>query len=273
MTRSRLIVVALVTLAIPVVAAAQEQSDGWGGARAFVTLGAGVQARSPNFAYDYSTMLFDETARAALDIPGKRGVAFDLAGGVRVVQNLGVGVTFSRYSKERLATLSTTIPSPLFFNEPSTIERQIPLQREENAVHIQAIYKIPIAEKLKVGVFGGPTYFRCLDDVISQFSLQGDFSPALDWSVDFRNITKTVDRDNVWGFNGGADVAYLLNRYVGIGTTVRYSRAAHHTVNHFAYTQDLEGDALWGGRATETDGTVNMKHGGLHWNGGISFRF
>jgi hypothetical protein len=272
MTRSRLIVVAaLVCLAVPAIATAQERSDGWGGGRAFVTFGAGVQARSPNFAYDYSTMLFDETARAALDIPGKRGVAFDIAGGVRVVQNLGVGVTYSRYSMERTATLSTTIPSPLFYGDPSTIERQIPLQRGEDAVHVQAIYKIPIAEKLKVGVFGGPTYFRCRDDVVTQFSILGDFSPSLDWSVAFKDVTMAVDKDNTWGFNGGADVTYLLNRYIGIGTTVRYSRSTHATVNHFAATGDLFENGVWG--ASESNGTVDMKHGGLHWNGGISFRF
>lgn len=272
MRRTRFAIVALIALAIPAIASAQERNNGWDG-RAFMAFGVGAQARSPDFAYDHTTMLFDEAAKAALDIPGKRGMAFDIAGGVRLVQNLGVGITYSRYSKERTATLSTTIPSPVFYDDSSTIDRQIPLQREEDAVHFQAIYKIPIAEKFRVSVFGGPTYFRCLDDVISQFSLEPSLSPTLDWSVSFKNITQTVDKDNVWGFNGGTDVTYLLTRYFGVGTTLRYSRSAHHTVNHFAYTGDLDESGIWGGRAMETDGTVNMKHGGLHWNGGVSFRF
>lgn len=63
----------------------------------------------------------------------------------------------------------------------------------------------------------------------------------------------------------------MLTRYLGIGTMVRYSRASHNTVNHLAATGDLLGNGVWG--APETNGTVEMKHGGLHWNGGVSFRF
>lgn len=193
MRRNRVVLVSLLALAIPTIAAAQERNDGWGGGHAYVTFGVGMQAQSPKFGYDFATTLFDETAKAALDIPGKRAATFDIAGGVRVVQNLGVGLTYSRYSTERTATLSTTIPSPLFFGESSSIERQIPLQRGEDAVHVQAIYRIPIATKLNVGVFGGPTFFRCRDDVVTQFSLLGNLSPTLDWSVAFKDVTMGIE--------------------------------------------------------------------------------
>ena len=264
--------IAALVLAIPAAVMAQESNGAWRG-RAFVNFNVGVQTASPNFGYDYSTEFYDEAARAGLDIPGATGLTFDIGGGVRLVQNLGVGVTYSRYDKKRDGILSTTVPSPFWYNEASTAEQLLPLQRKEDAVHFQAIYKIPVSRKFQVGVFGGPTYFRCLDDEVSQFALNAAvgmpyFTP---WNVSFDNITQTLNKENVWGYHAGADVNYLFAKHFGVGGTVRYSDASHHTVNHLAYAEDLYTEGVWG--AEDTNVTVNMKHGGLQFNGGVSFRF
>jgi hypothetical protein len=266
----RLTAIVVAALAVPLSVWAQESNNGWGG-RAFVNVNIGAQTSSPDFGYNYSTRLFGENARAGLDIPGRNGVAFDVGGGVRLIQNLGVGLTYSRYSNERTATLSTTIPSPLFYGDFSTVERTLPLQREEDAVHIQAMYRIPVTSKMQLGVFGGPTYFRCLDDVVSGFALQGAVSPSFDWSVNFRDVTQTVEKDTAWGYHGGLDVTYMVLRHVGLGATVRYSHSSHTTTNPFSATQDLFNYGTWGGENGSE--TVKMEHGGLHWNGGVSFRF
>jgi len=263
--------VAALVLTIPAAVLAQESNGAWR-SRAFVNFNIGVQTASPNFGYNYSTDFFNETARAGLDIPGATGLTFDVGGGVRLVQNLGVGVTYSRYNKERNGTLNTTVPSPFDYNAASTTQQLLPLQRKEDAVHFQAIYKLPISKKFQVGVFGGPTYFRCLDDEVSQFALLGtvglsDFA----WNVYFDNITQTLNKENVWGYHAGADVNYLFARHFGVGGTVRYSDASHKTVNHLAYADNLYTDGMWG--AENTNVTVDMKHGGLQFNGGVSFRF
>jgi hypothetical protein len=52
---------------------------------------------------------------------------------------------------------------------------------------------------------------------------------------------------------------------------MRYSQTSHHTVNHFGNTDDLYAEGIWGRGATSE--TVEMKHGGLHLNGGVTFRF
>lgn len=257
-------------LAFPPNVWAQQPGARWEG-RVFVNVGAGAQTASPSFGFAHSTNLWGEPARAELDIPGEPGVAFDVGGGVRLVQNLGVGVTYSRYSKERTAELSTTIPSPFFFGDSRTIERQIPLTREENAVHFQAIYRIPITNRIQVGVFGGPTYFRCTDDLVSQFALRGLVGPGFDWSLEFRDIIQEAETDSVWGFNGGADVVYLFTRYLGLRGSLRYSRSSHETENAFTSTRDLVNAGVWGGG--QPVGTVTMDHGGLNWNGGVTFLF
>ena len=178
-------VIALVTLAVPSSVFGQEKNNGWGG-RGFVTFNVGAQTASPTFAYHYTTALFGQTAKAGLDTPGKTGVSFEVGAGVRLVQNLGVGVTYSRYSNQRTATLTSTIPNPYYYyygpyypyygmyGSASTLgtTEQMPLQREENAVHIQAIYRFAIGPRLQIGAFGGPSYFRCADDHVTQFTLQ-----------------------------------------------------------------------------------------------------
>ena len=259
--RFALVLTALV-LAIPAAVMAQESNGAWR-SRAFVNFNVGVQTASPNFGYDHSTEFFDEAARAGLDIPGATGMTFDVGGGVRLVQNFGVGVTYSRYNKERNGTLSTTIPNPWIYNDASTAERLLPLQRKEDAVHFQAIYKIPVSTKFQLGVFGGPTYFRCVDDEVSQFTLNAMVGSTEDvWEVSFDDITQTVNKESIWGYHAGADVTYLIAKHFGVGGTVRYSGASHHTLNPFA---------VWLEEATNV--TVDMNHGGLQFNGGVSFRF
>lgn len=280
MTRSRLTLSVVLALTIPLTVFAQDSRDAWGGQRAFLNFNVGVQTASPDFAYAAATPLWGETATAAQNIAGKRGPAFDIGGGARLVQNFGVAVVYSRYSQERTATLTTTIPNPLQsygYGQPATAERQVPLVRDEDAVHLQAMYRMRLTSKMHVGVSGGPSFFRCLDDVVNGFAMESQLSGVsleqMVWSVDYTRITQTTTKDTSWGYNGGADLTYQLARHFGVGTTVRYSRAAHETVNILAKPDPelLDYYGIWSGG--DTAQTVTMRHGGFHWNGGFSFRF
>lgn len=270
----RAVIMAVVALAVAAGAVAQDNgNNGWGG-RAFATFNVGAQTGSPPFDYNYVTTLFDQNATAGLKTPGKTGLTFDAGAGVRLVQNLGVGVTFSRYSSQRTATLTTTIPSPLnpyFPSEASTISKELPLQREESAIHIQAIYRVPLGARMQVGAFGGPSYFRCADDHITKFSLQGSYSPNGGWAVSYSDVQQLIDRGSAWGYHGGGSVTFLASRHVGVGLTVRYSTASHTTTNHLSDTNQLNDFAVWGGDTGTL--SVKMKHGGVQWNGGVSLHF
>ena len=277
-------VTALLAFAMPSIVFGQEENqNGWGG-RAFASFNVGAQTASPNLGYQFTTTLFDQSAVAGMNTPGKNGMSFDVGGGVRLVQNFGVGVTYSRYSNERTGTLTTTIPSPLALlaeylppgyisTDASTINKQIPLQRVENAVHLQAMYRLPIGSRMQVGAFGGPSYFRCADDHITQFGLQGDigYAPPFAWNVSFVNVSQLVDRGSAWGYHAGGSVTYLVVRHVGVGMTVRYSEASHTTTNHFSDSSLLGPDGVWGSDTGTT--TFTMKHGGIQWNGGVSVHF
>lgn len=268
--------VALAVLAFPAIVLPQEEQASekrWQG-RVYVNVNGGFQTASPSFGYTQTTQLWEEQASAALDIPGEPAVTFDVSGGVRLVQNFGVGLTYSRYDVERTGSLTTTIPHPFFFEESGTAQRDIPLSRTEDVVHIQAVYKVPVTRKLQIGMFGGPSYFRCQDQLVREFQLEGDFTANFDWIVDFaEEPVLKLEEDTAWGFHGGVDVAYLFSRYVGLAGTVRYSHATHDTVNYLSDTRNLEDGALWGGAGTDISATVPMDHGGLQLLGGVSFRF
>lgn len=280
MTRIGSAIALVAMLAAPVSVRAQEKGDAWGG-RGMVTFAAGVQTESPVFGYNYSAQLWDRNARASLDTPGRNGASFEIGGAVRLAQNFGVGMAYSRYNKERTATLKATVPSPVPGGNESTAVRQIPLQRDEEAIHLQLMYRIPVVKRLQVGVFGGPTYFRCLDDAVPGFGLDGDltynygpgdFDPNnYTWTVRFREVAQAIHKDTAWGYNGGADITYMASRRVGVGVAMRYSRASHTSENPFSDTTSLSSEGVWGGQ--KSAGVFTMKHGGMQWSGGISFRF
>lgn len=270
----RAVIMAVVALAVAAGAVAQENgNNGWGG-RGFATFNVGAQTGSPAFDYNHVTTLFDQTATAGLNTPGKTDLTFDIGGGVRLVQNLGVGVTFSRYSSQRTATLTTTIPSPLnayFPSAASTVSKDLPMQREENAIHIQGIYRVPLGARVQVGAFGGPSYFRCVDNQVSKFSLDATFSQIGEWAVSYYDVQQSIDRGSTWGYHGGGSVTFLASRHIGVGLTVRYSNGTHTTTNPLSDTSKLSESGIWGGDTGTL--SVKMKHGGIQWNGGVSLHF
>ena len=64
-----------------------------------------------------------------------------------------------------------------------------------------------------------------------------------------------------WGYNAGADVSLRINRVLGIGTLVRYSRAT-------ASIDDPFQSAL-----RDRDATQDVKVGGLQATVGVRLRF
>ena len=272
------VITASVALALPAAATAQDTGNGnaWGG-RGLVTFNVGAQTGSPAFDYSYAATLFNQTATSALNTPGKTGLSFDVGGGVRLVQNLGVGVTFSRYSNERTATLTTTIPNPMNLYIPglgaaaTTATKELPLQREENAVHIQAMYRIPLGARVQLGAFGGPSYFRCVDDHITKFGMDATLESLYTFNITYADVQQLIDRGSAWGYHAGGSVTYLANKRVGVGMTVRYSNATHTTMNHLSDTTQLNDYGVWGGDSGTL--SMTMKHGGVQWNGGISVHF
>jgi opacity protein-like surface antigen len=208
----------------------------------------------------FTQTVFEEraSASAVYDKPGS-GSNLDFGGGYMFSPVMGVGLSYSGNRYKDPGSVSLTIPDPFFFNAASTgtllVEDE--LERSERAFHMQAmINATPNSERLRVRLFGGPSYFRVQQHLVSDIGFVQDASPF--FAANDVTLTgyefKRADA-NAWGFHGGADVGMFFSRMVGVGGTVRYSRA-----------NVTLADPL-------SESNIDLKAGGVQVGGGLRFKF
>ena len=81
---------------------------------------------------------------------------------------------------------------------------------------------VPVSEKIRVGVFGGPTIFRLKQDMISGASFTEVGSPYTSVNLTF---TQSQVSKGQAGVNVGADVTYRITKMFGAGGFIRYAAA------------------------------------------------
>jgi hypothetical protein len=102
---------------------------------------------------------------------------------------------------------------------------------------------IPVANKLDVGVFGGPTIFFVKQDTITSLTVT---EPGPTVNAPLSEVKKTTV-----GINFGVDVQYLVANKIAVGGLARYA---------------------WG--SADIDGaTDNLTVGGFQIGAGIRYRF
>jgi len=189
--------------------------------KGFASLNGGVQVGSHNLTTSSTFDIYGETATVQSSQKVKSAGLFDLGGAYRVWgQNLLAGVFFSHTSSDTNVTLTSSIPDPLIFGRLRNVtSSQSGAKHSENVVNLDAIWMIPIAEKLDVGVFGGPSIFFIKQDTVGAASVT---EPGPTVSAPFNRVSKTTG-----GLNLGADVQYMLGtlwgRQWGVGGTARYT--------------------------------------------------
>lgn len=220
--------------------------------RGFVVVNGGYQLTTNDFGDGATKRENAEDGRFDTTYEVKTGAAFDIAGGGVLWRQLGVGVGVSRFSVSTPSALTATIPHPFFFSRPRSVSGDVTgLKREELAVHVQARGVFPLGTHVQVMVFGGPSFFRIKQDVITDYSYNESY-PYDDAS--FNAATITTASASKAGFNAGGDVAFFFTSQLGVGATVQFART----------TVDLPG----GGNATQ-----EVKAGGGQAGGGLRLRF
>lgn len=208
---------ALVLSAMPAAAQGTWEGRGW------ISVNGGYQGTTNDFASRRTFTVYAEDGTFEAAYPIKAAPLFDVGGGARVWRNLGVGVSVSGYTKKNASDLSGRIPHPFFFNQFREVEgSSSPLTREEVGVHIQAMWMVPVSNRISVGVFGGPSYFNVKQELVND--IEFDESYPYDSASLSGVATSTSTKGNI-GFNVGADVMYMLTSRFGVGGVVRFSRA------------------------------------------------
>ncbi len=166
--------------------------------RFFVNVSGGYQTATPNFSYMDNAVWFEEMATAEVDFEGSGSGTFEIGGGVRLLGNFGFGAAYTRYSGEQTASLTASIPDPIFWDSHAVGELSVPTKRTESVIHLQALYMIPVTRKLQVAVFGGPSWFDCEQEAISTFMVEGS-GPWYDWTVELSDPENQDPRRNDLG--------------------------------------------------------------------------
>lgn len=214
MTITKAGILALLVCSLPHAVSAQTMQ--WTD-KGYVSVNVGVQVGSRDLSTDQTFPLYEETASVSSTQEVKGGGFFDVGGAYRVYgNNLLAGAAFSRTSSDSNASITASVPDPVFFDRPRNVtSTHSGLKHSENALHLSAIWMMPVANKLDVAVFGGPTIFWVAQDIISSLSAQ---EPGPVVTAQTAEVKKTTG-----GIHFGVDVQYVVARKWAVGGLARYS--------------------------------------------------
>jgi len=219
----------------------------------YATLNFGGQAQSQDFPISGGFPLYGEEVvfDTRHDVGG--GGLFEIGGGVRVWEDLSVGISFAnRFKNTHDSVVNAQVPSPVFTDAwRSATGTAAGLGHSERAVHLLASWRVPVTEEFDVSLSFGPSFFTVRQDVVEGIDVAevgGDFSAATISSISMRQVSDTGA-----GVNLGVDGTYMVTRQLGGGIQLRYSR---------------------GGVRLPVGGTdVKLDAGGFEVGAGLRFRF
>lgn len=198
---------------VPTVAAAQMTWTDKG----YVTISGGGQAGSHTLTMQPAFTLYDEDSTLTSTQKAGGGPFLDIGGGYKVWQNLVLALSYSHVGGDSDAAIAAQVPDPVQFDHPRAVTTSLPgANHSENAVHISAVWMVPVTDKIDVGVAAGPTIFMIRQDVASGLTVT-EPGPNVT-SVASAKVKKTTG-----GFHAGVDVTYLLTKQIGAGLLARYT--------------------------------------------------
>ena len=195
--------------------------------RGYINVGWGVESGSSAMTDSKTGTIYDESATINSSSTFSSGSLFDVGVGVRIFKNLTVGVGYHQEQNDTEGTVSGQIPSPVVFNRPRALTGTEPLDRKEMATHLNIGWVLPFSEKLDVMIYGGPSFFRLTQEVITEVVPNETGATA---STITATIKTTERKKSVTGFNVGADATYIVwqndSVRVGAGGFVRFTQAS-----------------------------------------------
>jgi hypothetical protein len=196
--------------------------------RGYINVGWGVESGSSAMSDTRTSSIYEEPATLTSTTDFTSGSLFDVGVGIRVWRNLSVGAAYHQEQNDTNGTLTGSIPSPVFFNRPRTLNVEVPgLDRKEMATHLVLGWTVPIGSKFDVMVFGGPSFFRVTQDTVSEATIS---EPGGSFTTVTAAPQITERSKSVTGFNIGADGTYIVwsndSIRLGAGGFVRFTQAS-----------------------------------------------
>ena len=181
----------------------------------FITVNVGAQPQRRTINTSESFSLYDEKATVTSNQPIKNGVIFDVSGGYRVWRQVALGVGLSSFRSRGDAGIIASIPDPGFFDRPKIVTGTTSgLDRSELGVHLQAVWRTPVTDKVDVSLSAGPSFISVKQQVAT--------ASVRTRTQDIDVIQKSESGTAV-GINVGFDGSYMFQPQYGVGMFVRYA--------------------------------------------------
>lgn len=198
--------------------------------RGYVNIGFGVESGSSSISDTQNLTIYDEAGHITSSTTWTSGSMIDFGVGVRVWRNMTVGLSYHQEENDTDGQLTGSIPSPLVFNSPRTLDQDVVLDRKEKAVHLVIGWMFPFTEKFDLMVFGGPSFFRLEQDAVAPFETSDIGERGSPFTEVVLDIDVTTQKKSLAGFNFGVDGTYIVwsndNLRLGAGGFVRFTQAS-----------------------------------------------
>jgi len=236
--------------AMAVASNASAQTAAWGD-NGFISFNGLYQSTPISFTTTSKLDINQESGEVRTGHRVAPGPLFDITAGGKLSGNLGMSYAFSYRRQTELGQVSATVPHPFYFNQLRPVAGEASLKREDIAFHIDAMWLLPVSDRLQLSMFGGPTYFRVAQDMVSTVETHDAY--PFD-QAEYTGATLSNEHASHFGFNAGADVTVFFTRALGVNGVVRFSQG----------TIDMP---VPGG------GSSSVKVGGLQTGAGLRVRF
>jgi hypothetical protein len=184
----------------------------------------GAQWGTSAFSETHEDFIDQEARTWTADYSIKSGLAFEAGGGWQLWRNHFAAGTYTRFGDSREALVTGEIPHPFFFDRPRHIAGASPsLARDEQAVHLSALWVAPVGRRLEVAVFAGPSVINVSQEMVKEVRYDEEY--PYDTATFTQALTDDVSKTAL-GFHAGGDVTWLLTPQFGLGGAVRYSHAS-----------------------------------------------
>lgn len=181
----------------------------------FINVNVGAQPQRRTIHTSESFPLYDESATVTSTQPIQNGVIFDVSGGYRVWRRVALGVGLSSFKSRGDGGVAVSIPDPGFFDRPKIVTGDTSgLDRSEIGVHLQAVWRTPVTDKVDVSFSAGPSFIRVKQQVATA-SVR-----ARTQNID---VTQKSESGTAVGINVGLDGSYMFRPQYGVGVFIRYA--------------------------------------------------
>ncbi len=195
--------------------------------RGYANINVGFEGGADTLSAVRDFVVYQEPGRVTVNQDVDSGPFFDFAVGARVWRNISVGIGFHRGSTDGNAVVQGSVPHPVFFGRPRDFTTEVGgLDRTAQAVHLSFGYMFVIDDKLDVLIYGGPSFFRLSQDVVSDIRITEAGAPFTTVVVEPQVVER---KDSADGAHIGADVTYKFYERgrlkIGGGAFMRYAGA------------------------------------------------